>query len=57
MKLVIRIFAAIVVLAGVGAAAVTAPSSAHALPSNQAVSAAMPGPVCGPGVPTCTSSK
>jgi hypothetical protein len=45
MKLAIRVFAAIVVLAG--AAAITVPSSsAHAMPSIQAVSAAMPIPGC-----------
>ncbi len=54
MKLAIRIFAALVVLAGAGAAAVTVPSSsAHVMPSSQAVSAALPGPVCTPGMPTC----
>lgn len=47
MKLAIRIFAAVVVLAGAGAAAITIPSSAsHAMRSSQAVSAAMPGPIC-----------
>lgn len=55
MKLAIRIFAAVVVLAGAGAAAITVPSSSsHAMPSPQAVSAAMPIPGCGPGVPMCT---
>lgn len=53
MKLAIRIFAAVVVLAG--AAVITVPSSSsRVMPSSQAVSAAMPGPNCGPGVPTCT---
>jgi hypothetical protein len=53
MKLAIRIFAAVVVLAG--AAAITVPSSSsHVMPSSLAVSAAMPGPVCGP---LCTPSS
>ncbi len=54
MKLAIRIFAALVVLAG--AAVVTVPSSsAHAMPSSQAVSAALPVPGCGPYCPPASS--
>ena len=45
MKLAIRIFAAVVVLAGAAAIAVPS-SSVHAMPSTLAVSAAMPGPIC-----------
>jgi hypothetical protein len=52
MKLAVRIFAFSLVLAGVAAASVSS-STTHAVPSHQAVSAAMPGPNCGPGVPTC----
>lgn len=52
MKLIIRITALTVVLAGFAAASVS--SSSHATPSSrQAVSAAMPAPVCTPGMPTC----
>jgi len=51
MKLAIRIFALTVVLAGVAAASVSS-SSSH-VASTQAVPTSMPGPVCGPGVPTC----
>lgn len=52
MKLAIRLFAAIVVLAGAGAAAITMPSSTQAVPSTQAVSAALPVPGgCGPYCP------
>jgi hypothetical protein len=52
MKLTIRIVALTVVLAGAAAASVSS-SSSHAAPSRQAVSAAMPAPVCVPGLPTC----
>ena len=52
MKLAIRIVALTVVIAGAAAASVSS-SSSHAIPSRQAVSAAMPGPVCTPGIPTC----
>ncbi len=52
MKLAIRFFALAVVLAGAAAATVSS-SSAHSASSSQTVSAAMPGPYCGPGVPTC----
>jgi hypothetical protein len=50
MKLAIRIFALTVVLAGAAAASV---SASKPVPSHQAVSAGMPGPVCTPGMPTC----
>jgi hypothetical protein len=56
MKLAIRIVALTVVLAGGAAASVSSPSS-HAIPSRQAVSAAMPAPVCVPGFPTCPKSS
>jgi len=52
MKLALRIFALSVVLAGAAAASISSPSS-HAAPSHQAVFASMPGPVCGPNIPTC----
>jgi hypothetical protein len=52
MKLTIRIAALTVVLAGAAAASVSS-SSSHAIPSRQIISAAMPGPVCTPGIPTC----
>ena len=53
MKLAIRIAALTVVLAGAAAASV----STSATPSRQAVSAAMPGPVCTPGIPTCPKNS
>ena len=55
MKLAIRVVALTVVLAGAAAASVSSFSS-HATPSRQAVSAAMPAPVCVPGFPTCPKS-
>jgi hypothetical protein len=56
MKLAIRIFALTVVVAGAAAASVSS-SSSHATPSHQAVPAGMPGPVCGPSIPTCPKSN
>jgi hypothetical protein len=55
MKLAIRIATLTIVVAGVAASSVSS-SSSHANPSRQAVSAAMPGPVCTPGIPTCPKS-
>jgi hypothetical protein len=55
MKLAIRIFALTVVLAGAAAASVSSTSS-HGMLSHQAASAAMPGPVCTPGLPTCPTT-
>lgn len=52
MKLTIRIVALTVVLAGAAAASVSS-SASHTTPSRLAVSAAMPAPVCTPGMPTC----
>ena len=52
MKLAIRITALTVVLAGAAAASVSS-STSHVTPSRQAVSVAMPAPVCTPGIPTC----
>ena len=52
MKLALRIFAFTVVLAGAAAASVSSYAPRIA-PSHQAVSASMPGPVCGPNIPTC----
>jgi hypothetical protein len=50
MKLVIRIFALSIVIAGSVAAATTS-KSASALPSHQSATARMPFPNCGPGMP------
>lgn len=47
MKLVIRIFALTVVVAGATAAA-TSPKSAPALRGHQSATATMPAPACGP---------
>jgi len=52
MKLVVRIFALSVVVAGAAAASLSS-SSTHAMASSQVVSAKLPAPACGPGVPTC----
>jgi hypothetical protein len=52
MKLALRIFALSVVLAGAAAASVSS-TSAHVPVSHQAVSAALPVPVCTPTLPTC----
>lgn len=55
MKLALRVFTMIVVLAGITAASM-APASA--MPSNSASLAgpgplSLPAPTCGPGIPTC----
>jgi hypothetical protein len=55
MKLAIRIVALGIVVAGVAGSSVSS-SSSHATPGRWAVSAAMPGPVCTPGIPTCPKS-
>jgi hypothetical protein len=52
MKLVVRIFALSVVVAGVAAAALT-PKNAPGIPSHQSPSATFPIPMCGPGIPGC----
>lgn len=54
MKLVIRIFALSVVVAGAAAAAIT-PSSKPVVASHQAATAANPIPICGPGI-TCPTN-
>jgi hypothetical protein len=56
MKLTIRIVALTVVLAGAAAASISS-SNSHITPSHLAVSAAMPGPVCTPSLPTCQQPK
>jgi hypothetical protein len=55
MKLAIRIFALLIVLAGVASAAL-APKSAPALASHQSATASLPAPGCGPHVPTCPTT-
>jgi hypothetical protein len=55
MKLAFRIAALTIAVAGVAASSISS-SASHATPSRQAVSAAMPGPVCTPGIPTCPKS-
>ena len=55
MKIAIRIATLTIVVAGVAAASVSS-STSHVTPSRLAVSAAMPGPVCTPGIPTCPKS-
>jgi len=54
MKLVVRIFALSVVLAGAAAASMSS-STTHAVPSHQAAASALPIPACGPGIPGCSS--
>ena len=52
MKLVVRILALSVVVAGGAAAAVT-PKTSPAVNSHQSATAALPTPGCVPGFPTC----
>lgn len=52
MKLIVRIFALSVVVAG-AVAALKSPVSAHAMTNHQSATAGLPVPTCGPGVPTC----
>jgi hypothetical protein len=55
MKLVIRILALSVVVAGGAAAAIT-PRTAPAINSHQSATATMPVPACVPGLPTCPAT-
>ena len=52
MKLVVRIFALSVVIAGAAAASVSS-SPTHAIRSHQSATEALPIPTCGPYIPTC----
>jgi hypothetical protein len=52
MKLVVRIFALSVVIAGAAAASVSS-STTHMVRSHQSATETMPVPACGPYVPTC----
>ena len=52
MKLAIRIFALSVVVAGAAAASISS-STPQRISSHQSATAHMPGPGCGPHVPTC----
>jgi hypothetical protein len=52
MKIAVRVLALCVVLAGAAAASFSS-STTHAMASSQAVSARLPIPACGPGVPNC----
>jgi len=52
MKLVVRILALSVVVAGGAAAAVT-PKTTPAINSQQSASSSLPTPGCVPGLPTC----
>lgn len=52
MKLVVRMFALSVVIAGAAAASLSS-STTHAMASSQAVSSKLPIPACGPNIPTC----
>jgi hypothetical protein len=56
MKLVVRIFALTVVVAG-AVAAVKSPASANAMISHQSATASLPVPTCGPNIPTCPSQS
>ena len=57
MKLVVRVFALFVVVAG-AAAAVKSPVSASAMvTSHQSASASLPIPTCGPNIPTCPTQS
>lgn len=50
MKLTVRLFAALVVLAGLASAAAS-PRSDKFVPSKQTANAQFPVPGCGPGIP------
>jgi len=52
MKLVVRIFALSVVIAGAAAASVSS-STTHMVRSHQSATETMPVPACGPYLPTC----
>ena len=52
MKLVVRIFALSVVIAGAAAASVSS-SPMHVVRSHQSATETLPIPTCGPGMPTC----
>ena len=52
MKLVIRIFALSIVVAGAAAASVSS-SAPRTIPSHQSATASNPIPQCVPGLPTC----
>jgi hypothetical protein len=56
MKLVVRILALSVVVAGGAAAAIT-PKTAPAIKSHQASTATLPVPGCIPGFPTCPANS
>lgn len=51
MKLAVRVFALSLAVAGVAAASHS--SSSRTVQNGQAVSATLPTPVCGPGMPGC----
>lgn len=55
MKLIVRIFALSVVIAG-AAATVSSPRN-HMLPGHQSAASLMPIPTCGPHMPGCPTGK
>jgi hypothetical protein len=56
MKLIVRGLAVCFVVVGFAAASLSS-SSSHTLASHQSATAALPIPVCGPGIPTCGTSN
>jgi hypothetical protein len=55
MKLVVRIFALSLVIAGAAAASVSSTSS-HSFRSHQSATETLPVPTCGPHMPGCQTS-
>ncbi|MDR3792132.1 MAG: hypothetical protein P4L03_02010 [Terracidiphilus sp.] len=55
MKLIVRVLAVLVVIAGFAAASMSS-ASAKSVVSHQTATAHMPLPGCGPYVPTCGTS-
>ncbi|HEY2857021.1 MAG TPA: hypothetical protein VGJ21_01230 [Terracidiphilus sp.] len=56
MKLVVRIFALSVVIAGAAAAGLSS-STTSAMASSQSAAGRLPVPTCGPNVPTCPKQQ
>lgn len=56
MKIVVRIFALSLVVAGAAAAGLSS-STSTVLASHQSATSGLPVPTCGPNVPTCPSTR
>lgn len=53
MKLYVRAFALMIVLAGFAAASLSSSTPKKAIVSHQSATASFPIALCGPGIPTC----